>query len=67
MWFFRKKMPDAVLFWHRLPNGDYARRRLVHTYVAAGRRWCNRGGEPVLLREDGSVVGDDLDSVWEAL
>ena len=66
MW-FRKKMPDAVLFRYRMRDGSHARQETVRTFIADGKRWCKFRGQHLLLKDDGSVLGDADTHKWEAL
>lgn len=57
MW-FRKKMPDAVLRRMKTPSGRFLFEDLINTYERNGHRWCDFRGKTLLLRADGTVVGD---------
>jgi len=63
LWF--KKMPDAVLRRYKTSDGTFAQNKLVRTYMRGGHRWCDFGGNPLLLRDDGSVVGNEDTYEWE--
>jgi hypothetical protein len=65
MW-FKKKMPDAVLRRFVTSDGTVSYADLVKTYRKEGRLWCDFRGKTLLLREDGSVVGEpDYFCKWE--
>ena len=65
MW-FRKKMPDAVLRRCLTPEGSYLYHDLVRTFVANGKRWYKFRQQYLLLKDDGTVVGDPDAAEWEA-
>ena len=65
--FWSKKMPNAVLHRYKKMDGSYAYSDLVRTYVKENRRWCDFRGSPLLLRDDGSVVGDPDACAWELI
>lgn len=69
MWF--KKMPDVMpdvmltRYWHDDTLFD---RKLARSFRRDGKRWCEWRGDYILLKEDGTCVGDTVyRTVWEAI
>jgi hypothetical protein len=70
MWFRKKKMPDAMLMRYgpcvERGKASVYNRELIYTFQRHGKRWCTWRAQPLLLRDDGSVVGDvESDATWE--
>jgi hypothetical protein len=57
LWF--KKMPDAVVR-RFVGDGTEISVRLVRTFRKEGKLWCEWDGYVLLLRDDGSCLGDDV-------